>query len=299
MHFGGSPTSRAVILTRNPFLYTVQRFERACSIADLPAKVIDPFLISVHLGRQERRLEYQGEEIAPQLVINRLSSLAGEYAVQVLAELDRQGALCINPANPTADFRHKFAALQTLERAGIPIPETRLVRTGQDLNAAIDELGGPPVVLKFARGAQGLGVIWAESRDTAVSVTESLNLIQYDVVLQRYYPGARNLDLRVLILGDEAIGAVKRVAGDADFRSNFHRGGLLYKYELSPELEKLAVDASKALGLHFSGVDIIETDNGPVVLEVNLSPGFEGFDKVYEADISMVVVDWAKSQIRQ
>ena len=230
-------------------------------------------------------------------MINRLSSLAGEYAVQVLTEMDAAGALCVNPGKPTAEFRHKFAALQTLEKSGIPIPETRLVRGGQDLNKAIEELGGPPVVLKYARGAQGLGVIWAESRDTAVSVAESLNLIQYDVLFQRYYPDARKLDLRVLVLGDKAIGAVQRVAGEADFRSNFHRGGMLYRYDLPPELEKLAVSASGALGLHFSGVDIIETGRGPVVLEVNLSPGFEGFDKVYASDIATTVVEWAKSRI--
>lgn len=250
-------------------------------------------MISVHLGRKDSRLEFADSPLAPALAINRLSSLAGEYAVQVLAEMERGGALCINPAKPTADFRHKFAALQILENSGVPIPETRLVRTGQDLNAAVEELGGPPVVLKFARGAQGLGVIWAESRDTAVSVTESLNLIQYDVLLQRYYPAAREMDLRVLVLGGKILGAVRRVAGDADFRSNFHRGGMLYKHELSPELENLAISASNALGLHFSGVDIIETGSGPVVLEVNLSPGFEGFDKVYSADIAADVLDWA------
>ncbi len=289
-------TNGAVILTRNPYLYTVQRFERACGRAGVDCRVIDPFLISVHLGRKNSRLEFAGSPLSPGVAINRLSSLAGEYAVQVLAEMERGGALCINPAKPTADYRHKFAALQTLENSGVPVPETRLVRSGQDLNAAVEELGGPPVVLKFARGAQGLGVIWAESRDTAVSVIESLNLIQYDGLLQRYYPAARELDLRVLVLGGRVLGAVKRVAGEDDFRSNFHRGGMLYKYELSPELEELAVKASAALGTHFAGVDIIETGSGPVVLEVNLSPGFEGFDKVYSADIAKEVLDWALEQ---
>ncbi|MCD6120049.1 RimK family alpha-L-glutamate ligase [bacterium] len=291
----GSPL--AIILSRNPYLYTVRRLVGAARSMEWNADVVDPFLASVGIGAASHRLVVGGKQPKPDVVINRLSSLSCEYSVQVLAEFERGGALTINPAHPTFEFRHKFSALCALESAGIPIPETRLVRSGQNLNRAILELGGPPVVLKYLRGTQGIGVIWCESFDAAASITESLNLIQYDVMLQRHYRGAKELDLRVLVLGGKAIAAVNRVSGGSDFRSNFHRGGKLYKYDLSDDIAGLAVKAASVLGLNFAGVDIILGDEGPIVLEVNLSPGFEGMDKAHGCDIARHVLEWAKDKI--
>lgn len=323
-----------VVLSRNPYLYSVRRFVEAAELAGYRTSIIDPYMIAVEVGstRHDNRdshtnLKGDNENRTPEndkgfagscvykgsgrfsadIVINRLSSLACEYSVQVLAGFERSGALTINMADPTAAYRHKFSALSALEVAGLPVPETRLIRSGQDINIAVTELGGPPVILKFARGSQGLGVIWAESFDAISSITESLNLIQYDVMIQRYYPSARELDLRVIVLGGKPITAVRRVAGDDDFRSNFHRGGSLHRYELNDELADLAARAANALGLSFAGVDIILGDgesnyNGtlpgrPLVLEVNLSPGFEGLDNVYGCDIAREVVKWAGGEL--
>lgn len=325
---GGEHT--LVVLSRNPYLYSVKRFLAAAVALGYEAEVIDPFQIAVEVGamphytqpplfanstrnkgtdehtneKPQKSCVYRGSKrFNASVVINRLSSLACEYSVQVLTGFERSGALTVNPAYPTASYRHKFSALSALESAGLPVPETRLIRSGQDINRAVTELGGPPVILKFARGTQGLGVIWAESFDAISSITESLNLIQYDVMIQRYYSSARELDLRVIVLGGKPILAVKRVAGNDDFRSNFHRGGTLHRYELNDELADLASRAANALGLNFAGVDII-LGNGdadysgslpgrPLVLEVNLSPGFEGLDNVYGCDIAREVVKWA------
>ncbi len=323
-----------VVLSRNPYLYSVKRFLAAADALGYKTAVIDPYQIAVEVGAIAHEIQtplftksaknekvdewtcgkpqspsvYHGSRrFSADIVINRLSSLACEYSVQVLTGFERSGSLTINPAFPTSNYRHKFSALSALESAGLPVPETRLIRSGQDINRAVTELGGPPVILKFARGTQGLGVIWAESFDAISSITESLNLIQYDVMIQRYYPSARELDLRVIVLGGKPIVAVKRVAGNDDFRSNFHRGGSLHRYELNDELADLASRAANALGLNFAGVDIIlgngDSDyNGtvhgrPLVLEVNLSPGFEGLDNVYGCDIAREVVKWATSEL--
>jgi ribosomal protein S6--L-glutamate ligase len=296
----------------------VRKFVAAAEAQPFHPVVLDPYQVAISAGevcgKGGKDVDAEGggeagesgirscvyhasEPFHADVVINRLSSLACEYSVQVLAGFERSGALTINPARPTSEYRHKFSALAALESAGLPVPQTRLIRSGQDINRAVVELGGPPVVLKFARGTQGLGVIWAESFDAVSSIAESLNLIQYDVMIQRYYAGARDLDLRVLVLGGEPIAAVRRMAGEDGFRSNFHRGGSLHRFKLTGELAELAIRASNAIGLNFAGVDIIMGEDGPLVLEVNLSPGFEGLDNAYNSDIARQVVKWAGERL--
>jgi ribosomal protein S6--L-glutamate ligase len=296
---GGGEKS-AIVLTRNPYLYTVRKFASACARRGWKCEVIDPFLCGARIGAANGGgINYEGKPLSPDLVFNRLASLASDYSVAIAAELESRGSLVINPAAPTDKYRNKYSALKRLEEAELRVPETALVRVGQDINAAIDSLGGPPVVLKYVRGSQGLGVIFGESYDAVTSIIESLNLIQYDTVLQRYYPQAKELDLRILVLGGKAIAGARRVASADDFRSNFHRGGMLYRYDIPDDIAEMAVRASDAMGLYFAGVDIIGGPDGPIVLEVNLSPGFEGMDQVHGRDIAEELCEWAAAQLEK
>ena len=285
------------LLTRLPECYATARLAAAAQQQDVALALVDPHeyglrLLAGHVA-VVRGLHGAVVPTAELAVIPRLGSLATEYALAALAMLERAGAKSLNGYGPLLRLRHKFLALAELAGAGLPVPDSLMLRAPGDLSGAVAQLGGYPVVLKFIRGSQGVGVVLAPNESTAASVLEALNLVQYDVLLQRYYETAAQSDIRVLVLGGEPRWAVRRRSQNGAFRSNFHRGGSAEPLALEPPLAALAARAAKLFDLGLAGVDVVETPDGPLVLEVNGSPGFETIEQAHGADVAGEIVSYA------
>lgn len=230
------------------------------------------------------------------VVIPRIGSTSTEYSLAVLEHLEAGGAKVLNPAAGVTMLRSKFNMLGYLAAAGIAVPDSILLRAPADVEAAVESLGGWPVVLKFIRGSQGLGVAIADNISVASSVLEALNFAQYDVLLQRYSASAALSDVRMIVLGGKARWGVRRIAGAGSFRSNIHRGGRAEKIDLLGEhaaYAQLAERAAAVFRLGLAGVDMFETEQGPAVLEVNSSPGFEKPEQLYGPIVADAIVEYA------
>jgi len=285
--------SRIIVLTRHPQNHASGRFAAARPQADLA--LLDPFELELRLAAGAAEVWMTGRRLncAGCVVVPRIGSLAPEYTLNVLEHMVAAGARSLNPHAGLLRLRHKFSMLGALAGAGLPVPDSALLRSTADFDTTVEQLGGYPVVLKFVRGGQGVGVIKAPDGDTVRSVLEALNLLQYDVLLQRYLPGAAQSDLRVLVLGGVARWAIQRTSGAGRFRSNFHRGGSVVPAEITPEVADLAQRAAAAFGLGLAGVDIAEEDGRRYILEVNSSPGFEATEGAHGADIAGAILDYA------
>jgi ribosomal protein S6--L-glutamate ligase len=282
-----------IVLTRHAGNHASSRFRTARP--GLRVLLLDPFELELRLNSGhpavlagEHQLDCRTSTLVP-----RIGSLAPEYSLSVLEYLCNAGARSLNPLAGLLRLRHKFTMLGVLAAAGLPVPDSALLRATADFETAVQGLGGYPVVMKFVRGGQGVGVIKAPDGDTVRSVLEALNLLQYDVLLQRYLPGAAQSDLRVLVLGGRARWAIRRSSSAGRFRSNFHRGGSVVPAEIDPEAGQLAERAAAAFDLGLAGVDIAEDEGRRYILEVNGSPGFEATEQAHGADIAGAILDYA------
>lgn len=269
---------------------------------DQPLRVLDPHLLQLRVasGQLAALLPEAGALLPlPQgcLVLPRLGSLATEYSLAALAHLEQLAIPSLCGAAAIHALRHKFNALGLLARAGIAVPDSAMLRAPGELAPAVESLGGYPVVLKFIRGSQGLGVVYCADETAAQSILDALNYVQYDVLLQRYYPAAAQSDTRVLVLSGAARWAVRRTSLEGRFRSNFHRGGRAEPLELTAalaalaEASVLAVEQASGASLGLAGVDIIAGPGGePLVLEVNASPGFETIEQAHGCDCAAQIL---------
>jgi ribosomal protein S6--L-glutamate ligase len=284
------------VLSRQPDSYSVQRFSEAARERAIPLLMLDPHLIYLELSAgapdaycQEPRWRSQRLKLIP-----RLGSTATEFSVAALDMLERKGASTVNRAASLLLMRNKFTALATLAAAGIPVPDSAMLRAPCSIAPAVERLGGYPLVLKFIRGSQGVGVVYAPDESVVTSVLEALNLLQYDVLLQRFYPRAAQSDLRVFVLGGEPRWAIRRESTGGRFRSNFHRGGQAQVAKLDQATAVLAQRATAVFGLGMAGVDLIEGPDGWLVMEVNSSPGFEAIESVQDDDVAGAILEYAQ-----
>jgi ribosomal protein S6--L-glutamate ligase len=284
------------VLSRQPDSYSVQRFSEAARLHDIPLLMLDPHLVFLELAGgapdaycHEPRLSARRLKLIP-----RLGSTATEFSVTALDMLERSGASTVNRAASLMQMRNKFIALAMLAAAGIPVPDSAMLRAPCSIVPAVERLGGYPLVLKFIRGSQGVGVVYAPDESVVTSVLEALNLLQYDVLLQRYYPNAAQSDLRVFVLGGVPRWAIRRESTDGRFRSNFHRGGKAQVAQLDQATAALAQRAAGVFGLGMAGVDLIEGPERWLVMEVNSSPGFEALESVQGVDVAGAILEYAQ-----
>jgi ribosomal protein S6--L-glutamate ligase len=282
-----------IILTRHPENHASGRFRAARPQIDL--RLMDPFALELRLVEGLPRIWHDGSEIdvSSAVILPRIGSTAPEYSLNVLEHLTLAGARSVNPPTGLLRLRHKFVMLCELARAGLAVPDTVMLRNQGDFENAVERLGGYPVVLKFVRGGQGVGVIKAQDGDTISTVLEGLNLLHYDAMLQRFHAGAAQSDLRVLVLGGQARWAIRRSSAAGRFRSNFHQGGSAAPAAIDPPLRDLAERSAAVFGLGLAGVDIAEDHGRHYVLEVNSSPGFEATEAAHQADIAGAILDYA------
>ena len=285
---------KIALLSRGPQNHSTLSLSEAARNAGHIAGVLDPFGFSLYVGGKQNRITYNGQPIEDlDIVIPRLSRTTAQYGEEVVAHFEWIGTSVINRSKAIATARHKFRSLRILAQHGLPIPPSLTVGSAAFLENAVADIGEYPFILKPFYGTHGRGVMLLDTPTSLTSTVDALCDLHHDYVIQAFVKEAGGVDIRVLVVGDEAIAAMKRSAPSGEFRANIHKGASGEAVTLPKEYTHLAIKATAALELEVAGVDLLETDEGPVVLEVNPSPGFEELQSVTGIDIAAAIIEFA------
>jgi ribosomal protein S6--L-glutamate ligase len=288
---------KITILSRNPRLYSTARLAEACGARQAQVSVLDPLHCVVKLSRKRPEVHHNGERITGlDGVVPRIGASITFYGLAVLRQFEMMGVFAANQSDAISKSRDKLRALQLLSRHDIGIPPTAFARRREDVRSAIRKVGGTPVILKLLEGTQGTGVILAESVKSAESVLEAMHSLRQNILIQAFIEESQGTDYRAIVVGQKVIAAMARQAALGEFRSNLHRGGTARAVELEPQFAATAVHAAQVLGLNIAGVDMIASREGPMVLEVNSSPGLEGIETATGIDVAGAIVDFVLEQ---
>ena len=290
---------RVAILSRERKSQSTQRLRRAFSQRGHEVTVFNTMRLGLELFPGRSALSYRGERLqALDAVVPRIGVSATFHGAAVLAQLDLMGIYSPVSARALRASRDKLQALQIFDAEAIPFPQTCFVCRKQDLDAAFEQLGEPPFVVKVLQGTQGSGVLLAEDTRQAVSMAETLLDADRPVLLQRFIAESRGKDVRAVVVGDRVVSSVRRVNETGEFRSNVHRGAEAEPIAIDPAYAEVAVRAAQALGLEVAGVDMLEANEGPVVMEVNSSPGVHGMEDSTGDDIAGAIADHVEARVR-
>ncbi|MCB1147179.1 MAG: RimK family alpha-L-glutamate ligase, partial [Leptospiraceae bacterium] len=274
-------------------LYSTRRLFEEAYKRGHKVKVYPPIDLSMLLSRRSLQLYFQRNQIsAPDCIIPRLGMKKPGYTLSVIRQFEMMKVTTLNGSQAMGRSRDKLRALQILSQHNIGIPKTFFLDSLSDIEIAIEHVGGAPVIIKVPEGSQGMGVILAESVRSARSILETLLSQGRHVLVQEFISESKGSDIRVIILGGRVVAAMRRDSVADDFRANLHRGGSQSGVELSVEMHKTSQIAARALGLQFAGVDMVQSANGPLVLEVNSSPGLEGIEAASGANIALACVNY-------
>ncbi|TWT87702.1 Ribosomal protein S6 modification protein [Pseudobythopirellula maris] len=286
------------ILSRNANCYSTRRLREAAERRGHETRVLDTLKFSIDLEEGDPDLYYRSKSLAHyDAVLPRIGSSITYYGTAVVRQFEQMDVFCANSSMAIANSRDKLRCLQVLSRHQLGIPPTTFVRDRKDILAAIERVGGAPVVIKLIEGTQGVGVILADSVKVAEAIIETLNSTQQNVLVQKFVAESRGRDVRALVVGDRVVAAMRRVAQGNEFRSNVHRGGLTEPVELDEKMAETAVRAAQVMGLRVAGVDMLEANDGPQVMEVNSSPGLQGIEECSQLDIAGAIVDYIAAQV--
>lgn len=286
------------ILSRRPELYSTQVLADAARARGHDVRVLDTLLFDIVIGREKPELRYEGQPVGPvDAVIPRIGASITVFGMAVVRQFQSMGVYCLNSAQAIARSRDKVRALQLLTRRGIAVPPTVFTRQAAHVSQCMAEVDGPPVVVKLLEGTQGIGVMLAESERAAGSVVEAFHGLDQNIVIQKFIQEAKGADIRALVIGARVVAAMKRQAEPGEFRSNLHRGGTATRIRLSPNDCRIAVTAARTLGLRMAGVDMLESNDGPLVMEVNSSPGLEGIQRATSIDVADAVIAHVEREI--
>jgi ribosomal protein S6--L-glutamate ligase len=293
-----SPRARArklvAILSRKRSLYSTRRLVEAVRARGHRALVLDTLRCNMILATGQPRMSFRGVELRGiDVVIPRIGASITAYGLAVVNQLDMMGIPVVNNSVPIARSRDKLRALQLLARFGVDIPRTVMARDRSNVKKLVEEVGGLPAIIKLLRGTQGVGVMLASTMPEVQSILDTFWDLGQEIVLQEFIQESRGKDVRALVVGDRVVGAMRRVAKRGEFRSNIHRGGEGTPLELSSEYAQAAVKAAQIVGLEIAGVDMLEGKQGPKIMEINSSPGFEGLEKATRRDIAGTMIDHA------
>ncbi|HJL05581.1 MAG TPA: RimK family alpha-L-glutamate ligase [Polyangiaceae bacterium LLY-WYZ-15_(1-7)] len=282
---------RVAILTREP-QGSAARLVQALEAWGHVPELVGTFAVTLDLAEGHLSLHHRGVELPPyDAVLARIGHSATFHGATVLRHLELMGVPTFPCADALLASRDKLRSLQLLAAAHVPVPETSFVRRRKDLGPAIERLGGAPLIVKVTEGTQGKGVLLAESARSAEAMASTLLDAGKQVLLQRFVSESRGRDVRAFVVGDEVVAAARRVAQGDEYRSNVHLGASAEKTEIEPAYAKVAVRAAKVLGLPIAGVDLLEGKEGPMVVEVNSSPGIVDFERVTETDVAGRIVE--------
>jgi ribosomal protein S6--L-glutamate ligase len=289
---------RIAILSRQPSLYSTRALVEAAQGRGHDVQVMDTLQFDIRLSKRNPELFYQGEPVRGiDAVIPRIGASITYYGLAVVRQFEMMGVYCLNESQAIARSRDKLRCLQLLSRHDIGLPPTVYTRQAEHIPACVEKVDGPPVVVKLLRGTQGIGVVLAESTVAASSVIEAFHGLEQDILLQKFIQEANGSDIRALVVGHKVAAAMRRKAVAGEFRSNIHRGGTAKKVRLSAEYRRTAVAAARVLGLTVAGVDLLESKEGPMVMEVNSSPGLEGIQKATGVDVAGAIIEHVEAQV--
>ena len=291
-------TLKFAILSRNRHCYSTRRLREAVESRGHTAKVLNTLSFAIDLEKGSPDLYFRGKQLsAYDVVIPRIGTSITPYGTAVVRQFEQMDVFSVNSSAGIFNSRNKLRSLQILSRHRIGIPRTEYVTRRQDVMPAIERVGGAPVILKLIEGTQGVGVILADSNKIAEAIVETFQTTSQNVLIQKFVAESKGTDVRAFVVGDRVVGAMRRTAQGMEFRSNVHRGGVAEGIDLNEDYRETAIRACQILGLRVAGVDMLESKDGPQVMEVNSSPGLEGIEHATDLDIAGAIVDFAAAHV--
>jgi ribosomal protein S6--L-glutamate ligase len=290
---------RIAILSRNAKLYSTRRLVEAGKLRGHEVDVVDTMHCYMDITSSRPCVRYKGKDLPHyDAVIPRIGASVTFYGTAVVRQFEMMGTFCINESVAISRSRDKLRSLQLLSRKGIGLPRTGFAHHPDNIPDLIKNVGGAPVVIKLLEGTQGIGVVLAETRKTAESIVEAFMGLNANILIQEYIKEAGGADIRCFVVGDKVIAAMKRQGAEGEFRSNLHRGGSAELVRLTPAERKTAVASANIMGLNMCGVDILRANRGPVVMEVNSSPGLRGIEEATGKDVSSMVFEYIEKNAK-
>ena len=283
---------RIGVLSRRPGLYSTQRLAEAAQTRGHEVSVVDYLRCYMDITSRRPRVLFAGRELQFDAVIPRVGATYTFYGTAVVRQFEMMHVLTANESQAISRARDKLRSLQLLARAGIGLPVTSFAHSIKDISGLLEVVGKPPYVIKLLEGTQGVGVVLAPTLKAAESVIAAFRQLDANILVQRFVAEAQNTDLRAFVVGGRVVAAMERVAAEGEFRANLHRGGSARHVDLTEEETETAITAAATLGLDVSGVDMLRSDEGPLVIEVNASPGLEGIEAASSVDVAGAIVEY-------
>lgn len=279
------------ILSNSRSLYSTRRFFEEAIKNGNRAKVYPPISLTLHVEKKNNEIYYNREKLSiPDIIIPRVGQKKPNYSLAVIKQFEMMGCVVLNPTQAILRSRDKLRSLQVMAQHNISVPKTFFLDDTTAIDLAIEAVGGPPIIIKITEGTQGMGVMLAESKRSARSILESIINQGQHLLVQEFISESSGKDIRAIVLDNKVIATMQRSSIGDEFRSNTHRGGVTSNFKLNVESERMAIVATRSLGLRFAGVDLIESSRGPLILEVNPSPGLEGIETATNTNIAQMVI---------
>ena len=289
---------KLAILSRNSRCYSTRRLREAAEQRGHKVKVLNTLKFAIDLEQGHPGLYFRQKRLSIyDAVLPRIGASITYFGTAVVRQFEQMDVFCANSAASITTSRDKLRSLQILSRHQIGIPQTTFIRDKRDVLPAIERVGGAPVVIKLLQGTQGIGVLLAETVESAAAIIEMLQSQKQSVLIQKFVAESKGRDIRAFVVGDQVVGAMRRVAEGQEFRSNIHRGGHTEPLSLDKSYQETAVRAAQIMGLRVAGVDLLEGKDGPQVMEVNSSPGLEGIEGCTQLDIAGAIMDYIAAQV--
>jgi ribosomal protein S6--L-glutamate ligase len=284
---------KIAILSQDSTLYSTRRLKEAGEAQGHHMRVINYLRCYMNITSNKPTVVYNGKPLENfDAIIPRIGASRTFYGTAVVRQFEVMGVFSANESQAISRSRDKLRCLQILAREGIGLPVTGFAHATEDIDGLIETVGGAPVVIKLLEGTQGIGVVLAETHQAAKSVIEAFRGLDANILVQEFIKEAEGADIRCLVVGTKVVASMRRQGKEGEFRSNLHRGGNADQVKLSPEERSIAVRAAKAMGLRIAGVDLLRSNHGPLVIEVNSSPGLEGIEKTTEVDVAGKIIDF-------
>ena len=291
---------KIAVLSRNPKLYSTRRLVEAARSRGHEVRILDVLRCYMNITSARPTIHYKGEKLEEfDAVIPRIGASVTFYGAAVLRQFEMMGVYPLNESVAITRSRDKLRALQLLSRKGVGLPVTGFANKPDDIDDLIKMVGGAPLVIKLLQGTQGIGVVLAETNKAAESVIESFLGLKASALVQEFISESRGSDIRCFVIGEKVVAAMQRQAAEGEFRSNLHRGGSAKLIKITSLERETAVSAARTMGLNVCGVDILRSNHGPVVMEVNSSPGLEGIENATGKDIAGMIIKFIEDNARE
>ncbi|NKB47566.1 MAG: 30S ribosomal protein S6--L-glutamate ligase [Legionellales bacterium] len=287
------------ILSRKEDLYSTRRLREAAQSRGHDVEVIDYLHCYMNITSQKPSIHYQGNQIGPfDAIIPRIGAKRTFYGAAIVRQFETIGTYSINPSIAITRSRDKLRSLQLLAMKGIDMPITGFAHAPSDVDDLINIIGGPPFIIKLIEGTQGVGVVLAETKKAAESVIQTFMGLNANIILQEFIKEANGCDIRCLVVGDKVVAAMQRTAEPGEFRANVHRGGRAEVITITKAEREAAIQAAKIMGLRMAGVDLLRSQRGPLILEINSSPGLEGIETTTQKDIAKKIIEYLEKNAK-